>query len=73
MPEGKESEAMSSQYITASEVSELLGVSLAKSYSIIRSLNAELKSKGYLVIAGKVSRAYFAEKWYGMGKAGETP
>lgn len=56
---------MEKQYITAREISEALGVSSTKAYSIIRELNEELKSQGYLTIAGKVSRAYFNEKWYG--------
>ncbi len=58
------------QYVTAQEVSEILGVSLTKSYDIIRRLNAELESKGYLTIRGKTSRAYFNEKLY-IGKADE--
>lgn len=56
---------MGKQYITAKEISEMLGVSSSKSYSIIRELNAELKERGYLTIPGKVSRAFFSEKWYG--------
>lgn len=59
---------MNKQYITAKEISDALGVSVGKAYAIIRELNEELKSKGYLVIAGKVSRTYFTEKWYGMGQ-----
>ena len=55
---------MEKQYITAAEISEALGVSLGKAYAIIRDLNAELQSKGYLTISGKVSRVYFNEKWY---------
>lgn len=64
----KGSEWMNKQYITAKEISEILGVSNSKSYSIIRELNAELKERGYLTIPGKVSRAFFSEKWYGGEK-----
>lgn len=53
-----------SQYITAAEVAEILGISTGKAYRIIRELNAELQGMGYITIAGKVSRAYFNEKWY---------
>ena len=60
------------QYITAKEVAESLGVSLTKGYAIIRELNAELKEKGYLTVAGKVSRVYFTEKWYGAGQQVEA-
>ncbi len=62
----KESERMK-QYVTAQEIAETLGVSLTKSYDIIRRLNAELESKGYLTVRGKTSRAFFEEKLY-IGK-----
>ncbi|MDO4312375.1 MAG: hypothetical protein Q4C52_04770 [Eubacteriales bacterium] len=58
------------QYVTAQEISETLGVSLTKSYAIIRELNEELQSKGYLTVRGKTSRAFFNEKWYGGQQAG---
>ncbi len=51
-------------YITAKEIAEMLGVSIGKAYQIIRDLNAELAANGLLTISGKVSRAYFKEKWY---------
>ena len=52
-------------YVDVKEVSLLLGVSQSKAYQIIKQLNDDLKKDGYLTIAGKVSRAYFNEKWYG--------
>lgn len=58
-------ERMEKSYITAKEIAETLGISTGKSYAIIRELNAELQAKGFLTISGKVSRAYFNEKWYG--------
>lgn len=61
----KAGERMNKQYITAKEISGMLGVSNSKAYAIIRELNAELKERGYLTIPGKVSRAFFNEKWYG--------
>lgn len=57
---------MQRQYITAQEVAEALGVSLGKAYAVIRDLNDELKAKGYITVAGKVSRVYFEEKCYGV-------
>lgn len=53
-------------YLTATEVSDILGVSKAYAYKVIRNLNSELKSKGYAVISGKVSTKYFEEKFYGF-------
>ena len=52
------------QYIDAAEISETLGVSLTKSYAIIRELNEELNNKGFITVRGKTSRAYFNEHWY---------
>ncbi len=53
-------------YYTAEEISLLLGVSMGTSYRIIRTLNRELRSKGYIVIAGKLPIKYFEEKYYGL-------
>ena len=50
------------QYIDAAEISETLGVSLTKSYAIIRELNEELNNKGFITVRGKNSRAYFNER-----------
>ena len=52
-------------YITATEIAEIIGCSKGKAYQHIRDMNAELKAGGYLTVSGKVSRAYFNEKWYG--------
>lgn len=54
-------------YITAIELSEMLGVSPGHAYKIIRSLNLELKKEGYIVIAGKAPKRYFEKRWYGYG------
>lgn len=51
-----------SQFIAAKEIASIMGISLSKAYEIIRELNSELKEMGYLVVRGKVSRAYFQEK-----------
>lgn len=64
---------MSKQFITAKEVSEIMGVSEGKAYSVIRELNAQLRSQGYITIAGKVNRRFFEEKClYGGMKVGEA-
>ena len=52
-------------YITAPELAEMLGVSVGHAYKIIRSLNQELKNKGYIVIAGKIPKGYFEKRWFG--------
>lgn len=53
-------------YYTAMEVANLLGVSRAKGYKIVRELNEELTKKGYIVIAGKIPKKFFEEKYYGF-------
>lgn len=55
-------------YYNANDIVDMLNVSKATAYSIIRKLNDELEAKGYLTLQGKVPRAYFDEKWYGMAK-----
>lgn len=53
-------------YYTAQEVMEILGVSRAKAYRVVKELNEELAAKGYIVTAGKVSKKFLAERLYGM-------
>lgn len=55
-----------SLYFTAQEVQEMLGVSRAKAYKIVKELNDELASKGFIVTAGKVPKKFLSEKYYGM-------
>ena len=49
-------------YYTAEDVQKLLGIGSSKAYYIIRQLNDELKSKGFITVAGKVSKKYFRER-----------
>ncbi|MEO2187797.1 ICEBs1 excisionase [[Clostridium] innocuum] len=51
-------------YITASELAELLGISVSRAYRIIHDMNKELANKGYLTVAGRVPTKYFEERWY---------
>lgn len=53
-------------YYTAQEVMELLGVSRAKAYKLVKELNDELAAKGYIVTAGKIPKKFLAERLYGM-------
>ena len=49
-------------FMTVEEVAEELRISKSYAYKIVRQLNEELKSKGYLTICGKVNRRFFQEK-----------
>ncbi|HBL84866.1 MAG: transcriptional regulator [Clostridiales bacterium GWF2_38_85] len=51
--------------ISAAEVAKELGVSKPYAYKLLQQLNGELKGKGYITIAGKISRKFFYEKVYG--------
>lgn len=57
------------RFLNAAEVAEYLGVSVPMAYKIIQRLNNELKSRGFITIAGRVSRAYFEEKIYSPQRA----
>ena len=47
------------------EVIRLLGVSKSEAYRIIKRLNDEMASKGYIVVNGRVNRRYLEEQIYG--------
>ena len=57
---------MAKQVLNVRDVMAVLEVSESKAYSIIKRLNRELADKGYITIQGKISRAYFEEKVYGV-------
>jgi predicted transcriptional regulator len=52
------------KYIKADEVAEMMDISKSKAYEIIRNLNKELKSKGMITTAGRISRRYLEERLY---------
>lgn len=58
------------KFITTSEMAEELGVSKSYSYKLLRQLNTELESRGYITFSGKVSRSFFEEKFHGMSEDG---
>lgn len=53
---------MESNVVRVDEVAQRLECSKRTAYSIIRQLNAELKAKGYITLAGRVPRKYFEQK-----------
>lgn len=57
-------------YMNVDDVCAVLGVSKAFAYKIMKGYNEELKERGFLVIPGKISTKFLAEKIYGM-KVGE--
>ena len=55
---------MLNQFMRAEEVARELEVSKSYAYKLIQQLNAELREKGYITIAGRVNRQYFKERLY---------
>lgn len=60
---------MKNRFMRVNEVAEALEVSVPYAYKIIRKLNEELESEGYLTVKGRVNRDYFYEQIY--SKEGE--
>ncbi|MDY3015490.1 MAG: DNA-binding protein [Evtepia sp.] len=62
----------SNTFMRVEEVAETLGISKSYAYKIVQKLNAELKDKGFLTIAGRVNKQYFMEKTcYGAAESKE--
>lgn len=57
-------------FVTADIVAKDLGVSKPFAYKLVRQMNDELNKKGYLTVAGRVSRQYYEERFYGLKKEG---
>lgn len=44
--------------LTARKVAKALGVPKGHAYKLIRELNEELQSKGYIIVVGKISKMF---------------
>lgn len=55
---------MDNIFLTAKEISTILGISTSLAYRIINQLNEELENMGYLVVRGKVNRNYFEKRYF---------
>ena len=54
---------MSNQnYLRSEDVAEIMGISKAYAYKIMRKLNAELDEQGYITVSGRINRKYFMER-----------
>lgn len=56
----------------AEDISRELGISKGYAYKIIKELNQELKESGFIVISGRVPRAFSEPKFYGNRVQVET-
>lgn len=50
-------------FITAGDIAEELGISKQFAYKLVRQMNEELEAKGFLTIAGRVSRKYLLKSF----------
>lgn len=50
--------------MNANDVADWLQCSKGHAYKVIRELNEELKRMGYVVVAGKIPRAFWEKKFY---------
>ena len=49
-------------FMTVDEVAEELLISKSKAYEIVRQLNAEMRKRGYLTVAGRVNTTFFHKR-----------
>ena len=61
---------MKSKYLMdAEDVANELGISIGHAYKVIRQLNEELEKSGFIIVAGKIPRAFWEKKFYGYQTA----
>ena len=54
------------RFLDVNDVAAYMDISQSKAYKIIRALNKELSERGFITVAGKISKVYFEEKIYGI-------
>lgn len=57
---------MEKQFLSAVDLSKLLGVSRSKAYAMIHDLNVELSNRGFLTVRGKIPAAFVEERFFGI-------
>ena len=51
------------RFMRVDDVAKELDVSLSQAYKIIRALNKEMETMGFMVVAGRVNRSFFEKKF----------
>ena len=59
-------------FLTAPETAKLLNTSTSHAYKVIHRLNQELKTQGFITIAGRISREYLLERTAGRKRGKEA-
>lgn len=52
---------MATQFITAEEVQRVMGIGQTSAYTVIKTLNKQLKAKGCVTVSGRCPRKFFEE------------
>ncbi len=55
-------------YVRVDTIIKDLQISKPLAYKLMKEMNDELRKKGFMVISGRVPRAYYQERFYGLGK-----
>ena len=53
-------------FVRVDEIAKALDVSRPTAYRLIKEMNDELQVKGFMTVAGRVSRKYYEERFYGI-------
>ena len=53
-------------YLSVEDVAEVFDISVSFAYRVVERMNADLASKNYYVILGRVPTRYVEEKIYGL-------
>lgn len=51
--------------MSAEDVAKELDCSKSHAYKLVKSMNKELAAEGYITMAGRIPKAYWAKKMYG--------
>ena len=51
--------------MNAEDIAKELSCSKSHAYKIVKELNKELEEQGYITMAGRIPRAFWAKKMYG--------
>lgn len=54
-------------YLSVEDVAEVFDISVSFAYRVVERMNADLASKNYYVILGRVPTRYVEDKIYGLG------
>lgn len=55
---------MKKKFYRAEDIADMLSVSRTSAYRIIHKLNDELKTSGYITVAGRVPKTFFDKRFY---------